>query len=649
MKKELKGLYDLCKEKGLTDAELLPYFRTIESNLKTKRYGLVWEEQLEDIASDLKNKFPILVEREDLNIKADLNGLTNCLIEGDNYESLTFLKNSGVRVSAVYIDPPYNTGNQDFVYNDKYIDSEDTWRHSSWLSFMNKRLKLAKELLTEDGVIFISIDEYEYAQLKLLCDSVFGEKNFIANISWDKRNPKGNSKTISSVVEYILVYSRNKNLINGLFVKKENVMEMLNKADSLYKKINTIVVPDELLSIKKNYPSINIEIDDSKFKYTLEKANDDFYKWLTTKNTFTLGEKAYRYIDSDGEVFRGVSMAAPKDSKNKTPLLHPLTKKPCKIPKTGWRNNQDTMDVLLSKNSIIFGDDENIQPTRKYLLSENIKISLSDLISYAGNGIDDLTRLSFPSDIFDNPKPIYLIKKLLEPLKKDAVILDFFAGSGTTGHAVLELNKEDGGTRKFILCTNNEVSYQKELDYLKQIGKVNGVSKKELTGSYKEYQYKDEYVLFKESEDYAKLGICRSVTYERLKRVINGYTTPKGKEVEGIPANLKYFKVENLDSDVNPMEIEDEVIDNIIPFIQFKHNVWGKETVVEDLIKLTSEKEDIYVHMNKLYLCDDFYDSINNKGKSIVLYIYDGLFEILDAARLGNVKVVSIPSEFYKK
>ena len=612
MKKELKGLYDLCKEKGLTDAELLPYFITIESNLKTKSYGLVWEEQLEDIASDLKNKFPILVEREDLSIKAEPNGLTNCLIEGDNYESLTFLKNSGVKVDCIYIDPPYNTGNKDFVYNDKYIDSEDTWRHSSWLSFMNKRLKLAKDLLTEDGVIFISIDDNEQAQLKLLCDNIFGTNNFIANLVWENKEGggKSDSKFIRGKHEYVLVYVKNK----ISFIENKSGFNSLPIMDKDRYKLS-----DEHLQTRGSYQLQKLNVSGIRYSESLDYViiAPDGSKLLANSNgkkekTWRWSEKKLRWgIDNDFIVFK-------KDNKG---IYQVYSKQYL---------NVDNENKQIIRGQKALGVINEFSTTQS---SKQLKDIFNDV------------------KVFDYTKPIELIKYLLRfvPLSKNFTILDFFAGSGTTGHAVLDLNKEDGGNRKFILCTNNEVSYQKELDYLKQIGKVNGVSKKELTGSYKEYQSKDDYVFFKESEDYAKLGICRSVTYERLKRVINGYTTPKGKEVEGIPSNLKYFKVENLYSDVNPMEIEDEVIDNIIPFIQFKHNVWGKETVVEDLIILTSEKEDIYVHMNKLYLCDGFYDSINNQGKQTVLYIYDGLFEILDAARLGNVKVVSIPSEFYKK
>ena len=494
-------------------------------------------------------------------------------------------------------------------------DSEDTWRHSSWLSFMNKKLKLAKDLLTEDGVIFISIDNNEYAKLKLLCDSVFGEVNFVVNLirktSFGEKSAKPN---INKHHKYCLCYAKDINaliksdILNGddkTFDGYSNPDEDIN---GNWKKDSTLIKIDSGRQGLAKYPITNVHLGITDYPPVVHDSS--------IRKQWHYSESTFKILEANGQV---VYYKTKDEMKNNTYSFY--------IKKYQKDINQKYMNI----SSLYFD-------TSEYVNALGTKL-LKDL--YLANKFSN-----------SYPKPISFIKKIIDfstKNKKNAVILDFFAGSGTTGHAVLELNKEDGGTRKFILCTNNKVSYQKEIDYLEQIGRLNGVSKNVLNESYKEYQSKDEYVFFKESEDYAKLGICRSVTYERIKRVIKGYTTPKGLEVSGIHSNLQYFKVETLDSNVNPMEIEDEVIDNIIPFIQFKHNVWDKETVVEDLIKLTSEKEDIYVHMNKLYLCDGFYDSINNKGKPIVLYIYDGLFEILDAARLGNVKVVSIPSEFYKK
>ena len=584
MKKELKGLYDLCKEKGLTDAELLPYFRTIESNLKTKRYGLVWEEQLEDIASDIKNKFPILVEREDLSIKADPNGLTNCLIEGDNYESLTFLKNSGVKVDCIYIDPPYNTGNKDFIYNDKYIDSEDTWRHSSWLSFMNKRLKLAKELLTEDGVIFISIDDNEISQLKLLCDQIFGECNFIAKICVELSKTQGmkvktaQEGNIVKNHEYILVYSK-------IPVLGKKNRTPLYDSTTPYDKHFKYVLEDgnltNLIEYIKNNPVLSQEFIERNLDIKYENIDKLLYLSESFKDKFLneISKKLYRLSMITSKKIQELPIAVGSVVKHSKYLL--------------VKNSKGTVEQLQSfYDTLQVTDDYNPEFTRATIRGALWKGFYSDMMNVSKESHIDFK---------NGKKPKRLIKQLFKWANRpDGLFLDFFAGSGTTGHAVLELNKEDAGNRKFILCTNNENN------------------------------------------------IAETVTHERLKRVILGYTTPKGKEVNGIHSNLKYYKVEKLDSTLTQMETEDEIIENIIPFIQFKHNAWEKETVVEDLIKLTSEKEGIYVHMNKLYLCNDFYASIKRSGKPTTLYIYDGLFEMVDEDRLGNVKVLSLTNEFYK-
>lgn len=502
--------------------ELLDKFN--KSNLNG--YGLNFVRSIEDIEKETypynKDKFIFLNEDTEKEIFKGEDLTNNILFEGDNLESLQVLKSTHKgKIDVIYIDPPYNTGNKDFVYNDSFVSNDDGFRHSKWLSFMEKRLRLAYKLLSNEGVMFISIDEFEFAQLKLLCDQLFGEDNFIGNITWDKRNPKGNSKTISSVVEYILVYSKNKNLIDGMHVNKENAKEMVEKAESLYKKIGKIEKPTDLREVVNKYGIKGLNIKDLEKEYTLEDANNEFSEWLKTKPTFTQGEKAYKLIDEEGRLYRRVSMAAPKKSNNMTPLIHPDTGKPCPVPRTGWRNKPETMEELLRAGLVDFGHDESTQPNRKYFLTENMKESLRDLISYAGNGIDDLMPLGFSFETFDNPKPLWLLKRLIEPFKPDATILDFFAGSGTTGHAVLELNKEDGGNRNFILCTNNENN------------------------------------------------ICEEVTYQRLSKVINGYTTPKGGFVEGVLANLNYFKVDYIDTN----EVYDFSDVDVIPYIELKEGV----------------------------------------------------------------------------
>lgn len=178
-----------------------------------KKYGIVWENSPEDVEENLRVNVPVLVEDKDKAIISNADDAPNhILIEGDNLEALTALSYTHEgKIDVIYIDPPYNTGNKDFVYNDSFVDSEDGYRHSKWLSFMEKRLKIAKKLLSDKGVIFISIDDNEQANLKLLCDEVFGSDNFIANVIWEKKYTVANdAKYFSDTHDFIVTYAKNK-------------------------------------------------------------------------------------------------------------------------------------------------------------------------------------------------------------------------------------------------------------------------------------------------------------------------------------------------------------------------------------------------------------------------------------------------------
>jgi adenine-specific DNA-methyltransferase len=322
-----------------------------------------------------------------------------------------------------------------------------------------------------------------------------------------------------------------------LRAEKDNAGQMIAKAKQLHGKINKSITPD---CIKESIKlGANIKAKDYSRVYSLNDANDDFWKWLKSQ-PFLEGEKAYRYIDENGDVFRPVSLAAPKNSRNRYSVIHPLTKKPCACPATGWRNKEETMNELIAQGNIIFGKDEKTIPNRKYKLKDFLTQTLSDLISYAGNGIDDLRSVS-KNDLFDNPKPLFLMRKLLGAISNsDAIVLDFFAGSGTTGQAVLELNKEDGGHRQFILCTNNG---DKGPDSVK---------------------------------------IAEDITYPRIKTVITGERQDGSKYSDGIPANLRYYKIDHIEKkqsiDANRLEIVRYLED----IIQVKENSYEQCEVDED-------------------------------------------------------------------
>ena len=397
----------------------------------------------------------------------------NLYIEGDNLEVLKLLRqNYYGSIKMIYIDPPYNTG-KDFIYNDNfkisdeesainqgYITKEnerlekntkDSNRfHAKWLNEMYPRLKMARDLLTDDGIIIINIDEHEIINLQKILDEIFGELNNLGNIIWDKRNPKGDSKGIASQHEYILFYTKNKEYFLSqcqVVRPKKNAELILKKAKQLFNKIN--------------------------LTYSLEQANKDFSQWINLQTNFSGGEKAYNKIDENGEVYRPVSMAWPNKSKAPDeyfiPLIHPITKKECPIPERGWRNPRATMELLLTNGLILFGKDETTQPTRKYLLKDNMYENISSLLYYGGSDIELLKSLKIP---FDTPKVLDICKEhILAFSNKNDIILDFFSGSATTAHAVMQLNAEDGGNRKYIMVQLNELTYDgKKEKYIDENG-----------------------------------------------------------------------------------------------------------------------------------------------------------------------------------
>ena len=392
----------------------------------------------------------------------------NLYIEGDNLEVLKLLQEAYLgKVKMIYIDPPYNTGN-DFIYADDFMRSqeeeneqmgmydEDANRlfkntdtngrfHSDWCSMMYSRLMLARNLLSEDGVILINMDENEITNLQNLCVETFGVSNDLGTIVWDKRNPKGDAKGISYQHEYILVYAKNKVALTEkckIQRPKKNANTILKKAAQLYARVSD--------------------------SYTLENANADFAAWIREQNDFSGGEKAYNKIDSDGNVYRPVSMAWPNKKKAPddyfVPLIHPLTHKPCPVPNRGWRNPSTTMKRMQEQGLILFGKDESTIPNSKYLLKDNLYENIPSILYYGGSDTDLLSQMGIP---FETPKVVSICIEHIQSFTGDNdIVLDFFSGSATTAHAVMQLNAEDGGHRKFIMvqlpesCDENSEAYK---------------------------------------------------------------------------------------------------------------------------------------------------------------------------------------------
>jgi len=445
---------------------------------KKKKYGLVWDEKkLEEVVEMCKEKLPVLKEVKNKKIITDKGNPINLLIEGDNYHALSVLNYTHARkVDVIYIDPPYNTGNKDFIFNDNYVDKEDAYRHSKWLSFIEKRLKLAKNLLKDTGVIFISIDDNEVAQLKLLMDQpdLFGELNFVACLP-TIMNLKGNQDQFgfAGTHEYTLVYCKNiqKGEIGEFTIQEEDLESWNQDGYGLFKK------GANLKATGVNAPR--------------EKRPNLYFPIFVTSE-----DEIYTTTDNK--------------PKNKSAIkILPLTDGK----EMSWRWSkqkfeQEKYNLLIVRNKGIVSIYKKQRPRLGNIPSKKPK-TLFYKPEYSSGSGTSLLKNMFGEKRFNNPKPLQLIKDFIFlATNKESLVLDFMAGSGTTAHAVLALNKEDNGNRKFILCTDNEDN--------------NGNGFK----------------------------IINDVCYPRIDKVIKGYIGKRDKkEYRGLGGNLKYFKTDFVDYD----------------------------------------------------------------------------------------------------
>lgn len=444
-------IHRISEIEGLSDKERSALLGLLR---ESKTYGLVWEDKPEAVEERLRDELPVLTEvKERALISEDKDAPNHILIEGDNLEALTTLAYTHAgRIDVIYIDPPYNTGNKDFIYNDSFVDKEDSYRHSKWLSFMSRRLKIAKQLLSDKGVIFISIDENEAATLRLLGDEIFLSQNFVGQWNWFKSaTPPALSKKIKRTIEYILCWqsSNNDDTFRGVQkVSKSN--DPFTKPQNSYK---TLLFPAN---------SINCAIESGTIKagiYGTEKFPNELLDDIVVVN-----------------------------KKNSNPVRF----------KNRFIWLQDTLDENIQQGITIDLSQKGVLSYKRSNYNREVPPNFVDssvgvdTTEYAGRLLEDI----FGGEkVFDYPKPISLIQYLINFIDRTQLtILDFFAGSGTTLHATMQLNAEDGGHRQCILVTNNEN------------------------------------------------GICENVTYERNKRIIQGYTTPKGEHVTGLTNNnLRYY------------------------------------------------------------------------------------------------------------
>jgi adenine-specific DNA-methyltransferase len=348
--------------------------------------------------------------------------LDGWLVHSENYQALnTTLPKFNGRVRCIHIDPPYNTNSSGFLYKNNF-------QHSSWLSMMFDRLQLSQSLLDNKGVLACHIDENEYERLWLLLSNM--AFNNLGTLSWDKRNAMTGGKGIATQHEYITLSSNSNDVVVN--IDSKIFVEILEKAQSL---------------IAANGGKVNNTV---RKKYTT---------WLKTLSERYGGEVPYKYIDDDGSVYQSVSLRAPEkrtDPKFFIPLNHPVTGKPCPVPPNGFSRTPETLQSMLEAGDILFGEDEKVQPRQKSRLTPETEKQITSVIQNGNKGKADVDALGIE---FPYCHPVSLYESIIGSLTKgqpNAIVLDYFAGSGTSAHSVMSLNRADGGKRKYILVEMGE-------------------------------------------------------------------------------------------------------------------------------------------------------------------------------------------------
>jgi len=532
--------------------------RELKKHEKRKKYGIVWEDKPEQVAELCKEKLPFLEENTKKEIKTDELKPANIFIEGDNYHALSVLNytHKGA-IDVIYIDPPYNTGSDDFKYNDRIVDVEDSYRHSKWLSFMEKRLKLAKNVLRNDGVIFISIDDNESAQLKLLCNEIFDESNLVEVFYVQVRyaSKSLNEKDhFQKLIEQVLVYAKNRNKFKPNKPKQEYTLDnfrfrIVEKARgeeiSLGNKKVIIFKPEEYEITEEGKGNIDL------LKATW--ASGSVLKGNTSGKFFHRYLEDRKSVDGLGVLYKVAGIG--EDG-------------------LGYRYFTGPKKATATKGVFYAG----IPLNRRHDIENNIEsfkekpiINFYDYSGDFGN-----IRHEGQVDFRSGKKPTKMLMNLinLHP-NKNAQVLDFFAGSGSTGHATLLLNEEDEGERKFILCTNNENN------------------------------------------------IASDICYPRIANVIKGYNS-----VKGLDGNLKYFKTDFVDAEPTDKN-KRKLVDKSTEMLCLKEDCFDKSTKGQSFRMFTNGQNK---HLGIIYDDDGiepFKKQVKKLNKKFVVYI----FSLDDSAR----------------
>ena len=496
---------------------LLTYLSELEKEIRSKKYGLVFEKHREGIDELLAAHTPVLTEEPDLFINN--GGKMNFLIEGDNLAALQLLlkTHKGV-IDLIYIDPPYNRGKNDFVYDDDYVGEDDSYRHSKWASFMTRRLHLAKQLLTNDGVIFIQIDDNEQSVLRLICDEVFDNSNFVGTIIQNKLNSKNDSADIQKNHEYIHVYRRA--VTFGSDGKPTRLLSRIDRLDiEVFKNDYGFYYLNDFITTRGEGGVLVNRLNLGQTVYYNPKTGDFFAEHDYDPEKAKLSDdEGFVYLTNQAYLSKGYVVIRPPKVRGKLGVWT-------------WEKDKMIRDAQLLEIVAVRGRGYSIK-SRTYVPIEQVhehggkyfyrgafENNVKSVLEFSTNdGTTTLTDVMGTAGTFDNPKNLEMMMYLLNRLRKEnPVILDFFAGSGTTGHAVMRLNVEDKGDRQFILCTNNQN------------------------------------------------GICREITYERLKRA---------NEKEGCKASLKYYRIDYVPiSEKLYYDYADELLRHVRELVELENGI----------------------------------------------------------------------------
>ena len=574
------------KYESLNKKELLQVIDKMEKDLKSKKYGIVWdsEKEPEQVVLDCENNLPILKRIKEKEIKTD-ESEDNILIEGDNYHALTCLNYTHKdKIDVIYIDPPYNTGKKDeWKYNDKYIDQNDGYRHSKWLNMMEKRLGLAKNLLKETGVLFISIGEQEVSNLNLLCGKIFGYSNFLTLIARISKTASDKGNHFAPSCDYVVCYAKNKSCIDTSNFYDEIDEDLYTKEDKdgIYR--DDIALYQASLDTRPNQRYF-IQCPDGTFVIppgkTMPKDNVDGAKAEPIK-----GDGVWRWSVEDGY----------KDNR------HLLVFKETKTSPLLDQNGNKAKYNIYTKSYLEGRKDKGTKP-RNFLTDKKF-------LNRRGTDYIKTLGLDFP---YSKPKELILHLLSIIHIDKEATILDFFAGSGTTGEAVLDFNTGDNGKRKFILCTNNEGD------------------------------------------------IAQEVCFPRIEKIIKGYKKV-GKTpvlINGLGGNLQYFKtdlipVEKIDKidDIRRHEITEKAGQMIAikenTFDEIQSNIWYQIFESRDKKRKTA----IYFREDMTKF-DDLIKAIGETNTILYVFSYGRIDKKLFKYLGKNIIIEDIPEpiiEIYKE